>query len=356
MKLIYRATMMVVFLALVIPVSAKAEIKEGSLEMGVFGGYNLFPNSQNLKNRPVFGGRFGYNLTKHFGFEGAIEFISTAVADPALTGAVKGQFRSPIDAVALTFYHVDAVYHFLPDGKFNPFVLIGLGGANYSPTISTHNMAALNIGVGAKYWMTENVALRFDVRDFMPAETFQWLYPNISATVGITIALGGHTQKEISAAEAEPKQEPKVVVIEAEPKAEEQAVVVAAEADEQIVVLAFDDVHFGFNDSTLTEEAKVILTKNMTILKKNPKAKIRIAGFTSASGTEEYNQKLSERRASAVKDYLVKENVVKPNRLSTIGYGQTRPAMYEKHMLKNRRSYTKASTANRRVLFEVVVD
>ena len=153
---------------------------------------------------------------------------------------------------------------------------------------------------------------------------------------------------------AEMKAEEPVVVLVSEPKAEEKIVVLASEpkAEEKVIVLALEDIHFDFDKSTLTKEAQVILKRNIRILKENPKAKVRIAGYTSASGTEEYNQKLSERRAKAVEEYLIKEGVVAPDMLTTIGYGKTRPAMHE---AAPKSIYSKAAKANMRVLFEIVV-
>jgi outer membrane protein OmpA-like peptidoglycan-associated protein len=125
-----------------------------------------------------------------------------------------------------------------------------------------------------------------------------------------------------------------------------------AAAEPKIIVLAFEDVHFDFDKSTLKPEAQTILKRNIQILKDNPKAQVRIAGYTSAAGTEEYNQKLSERRARAVQEYLVNEGIITPDRLSTIGYGETNPAVYE---AAPKEIYSKAAKANMRVLFEIVV-
>ena len=94
---------------------------------------------------------------------------------------------------------------------------------------------------------------------------------------------------------AEPE---KVVILVSEPRVEEQVVVAAAEP--KIIVLAFEDIHFDFDKSALTPEAKAILKRNIQVLKDNPKAKVRLAGYTSASGTDAYNQALSERRSAAV--------------------------------------------------------
>ncbi len=142
----------------------------------------------------------------------------------------------------------------------------------------------------------------------------------------------------------------KVVVLATEPMVEEK--VVAAAAEEKVIILAFEDVHFDFDKSTLKPEAQTILKKNIQLLKDNPKSKVRIAGYTSASGTEAYNQKLSERRAKSVQEYLINEGGIAPERLSTIGYGETNPAMYE---AAPKELYSKAAKANMRVLFEISV-
>lgn len=150
---------------------------------------------------------------------------------------------------------------------------------------------------------------------------------------------------------AEPQVEEKVIAAVAEPKVAEKAVVAAA-ATPKIVILAFEDVHFDFDKATLKPEAQEILKRNVQLLRDNPKAKVRVAGYTSASGTPAYNQGLSERRASAVQEYLVNEGIITRDRLSTIGYGETNPAMYE---AAPKELYSKAAKANMRVLFEVIV-
>ena len=125
-----------------------------------------------------------------------------------------------------------------------------------------------------------------------------------------------------------------------------------AAAEPKIIVLAFEDVHFDFDQSTLTPEAQTILKRNIQVLKDNPKAQVRVAGYTSASGTEEYNQKLSERRAKAVQKYLISEGIITPDRLTTIGYGESNPAVHE---AAPKELYSAAAKANMRVLFEIVV-
>jgi OOP family OmpA-OmpF porin len=372
MKAMYRAALMVAAFVFLLPLSARSEIKAGSVEMGVFGGYNFFETAQNLENRPVFGGRVGYNFTRYFGIEGAGEYIRTRVDDKEKMWTKEGQFTSPIDGVDLTFYHLNLVYHFIPEGKVNPFVLVGFGGAHYRPERSTKDMAAFNVGLGAKYWLTDNIALRFDVQDYMVTEIMQETYHNVGVTLGLTFAFGGAAKSSPAAvakyeAKAEPQSEAKpeprptppppeprvvekVIIFVAEPKVEERVMVAAAEP--KVIILAFEDVHFDFDKSTLKPDAQTILKRNIHLLKDNPNAKVRVAGYTSAAGTEAYNQKLSERRARAVEEYLINEGVITRDRLSTIGYGETNPAVYE---AAPKEIYSPAAKENMRVLFEIIV-
>ncbi len=129
-------------------------------------------------------------------------------------------------------------------------------------------------------------------------------------------------------------------------------IVVDQNTAEIVTVLALEDIHFEFGKSELTPEAKEILKRNVQLLAENPKARVRIAGYTSAAGTEDYNQKLSVRRADAVRTYLIKENIISPARLTEIGYGETNPAKYE---VNPSNIDSKAAKANMRVLFEISV-
>ena len=120
--------------------------------------------------------------------------------------------------------------------------------------------------------------------------------------------------------------------------------------DEKVVV--FGDAHFNFGQSTLSQEAKTLLEKDVQAMKENPQTNVRMAGYTSAQGSEEINQQLSERRANAVRDYLIEQGIA-PERITVIGYGRTRPAVYE---VTPADINSKEAKANMRVLFEVVVD
>lgn len=88
-------------------------------------------------------------------------------------------------------------------------------------------------------------------------------------------------------------------------------------------------IPFEFDDHTLTREGKSILDKNIEILAEHPEIKLNIEGHASAKGPLDYNQKLSEKRAQAVRDYIISKGKIPEDRLTTVGYGKTRPLVIE---------------------------
>jgi peptidoglycan-associated lipoprotein len=84
------------------------------------------------------------------------------------------------------------------------------------------------------------------------------------------------------------------------------------------------DVFFDFDKSVIREDGKQALEGDIQWLKANPDARILIEGHCDERGTNEYNLALGERRAKAVRDYLVAAGI-DPKRISTISYGEERP-------------------------------
>jgi len=81
---------------------------------------------------------------------------------------------------------------------------------------------------------------------------------------------------------------------------------------------------FDTNSSYIKVEAHPLLDEVVTILEKNPQIEVEIQGYADNTGTADYNQWLSERRAKRVMDYLMTKGIV-PERLQAKGYGSTRP-------------------------------
>ena len=93
---------------------------------------------------------------------------------------------------------------------------------------------------------------------------------------------------------------------------------------EGIVILFKEKVLFGFDRSDLTGSAQTNLDKLVNVLQKYPDTDIQIIGHTDNKGTDEYNQGLSERRASSVASYL-RTKGISSSRLTTKGMGESDP-------------------------------
>jgi outer membrane protein OmpA-like peptidoglycan-associated protein len=83
-------------------------------------------------------------------------------------------------------------------------------------------------------------------------------------------------------------------------------------------------VLFDFNKYTLKPDAQVKLAKVSGILLAYPNLKLQVEGYTDDIGTDDYNQKLSEERADAVRGFLVGQSVTDAN-ITAQGYGKSDP-------------------------------
>jgi outer membrane protein OmpA-like peptidoglycan-associated protein len=111
---------------------------------------------------------------------------------------------------------------------------------------------------------------------------------------------------------------------------------------EGIVVEFSSNVLFNLNKSDLSADAKINLDKLVTVLNTYPDTNIEIQGHTDSSGSDAYNQTLSEKRSGAVSTYLVSKSILS-QRVSTKGFGETAP--------KNDNATEEGRAQNRRVEF-----
>jgi len=408
-------------LVLVLAAPAFAENQSGTFTLSPFTGGMMFDNKKHMDDGQINGLRAGYNFTSSLGAEGFLGYVQS---EARLVG------DKPVD-----FYHygIDLLYHFSPDRDFVPFIAAGLGVAQSNgpsaPGVSNHALGAFDFGAGIKYFVSDTVALRGDVREVLFRETGS-VRNNMELMIGLTFLLGAEKK---AVAKTRDTTAPEVVCTSPDSGVTGVAIdrnVTATFSEEMsrstittstftvkhgttpvsgrvtfagttatfnpaselekgtlytatiaagvkdlsgnalensyvwsfttvpapkvmpAVLISLEDSHFTFDSSALSENGKTILNYNARILKENPKMQIRIAGYASASGAKEYNQKLSEQRATAVKNYLVKEGGIAPDRLTKIGYGETRPVEYEP-VPSN--IYSEAAKANQRVLFEIIV-
>jgi OOP family OmpA-OmpF porin len=271
------------------------------------------------------GGAISYPLAGHFQSQG---INLDLVARMFLTNALALTSR-----LGVTYNDTDARLDFQAPIDLNAY------------NTSKHYMKQ-KFGVGFEYQMSKNFAMRADLERYRMDEMWgdQGDFKLLS--------MGFVYQYDRQTPYYEPTPAPTPTASQPAEQPYQEPSQPAPMSTVQPLRVELSDVHFAFDQSELTAETKAILAKHVEVLKQQPNSQVQIAGYTSASGTEEYNQQLSERRANAVKQYLITEGGLDSSRLTNLGYGETDPAEVETTPTDLRSS---AALANMRVLFLVNV-
>jgi OOP family OmpA-OmpF porin len=303
MKAVMRVLLVIVLS--VLSTTAFAQIKPGAFNIGPNVGAGWFEGNQDLDTGLNIGLRGGYDFTKHWGIEATFNWIPTryeyyeAVVGPQ--GLVSLTEHSPRTNVFN--YRIEGIYHFYIKSapRLVPFLTAGIGGQSIDYTSgdkSDKTRFAPAYGAGLKYFLTERIALRGDVRHVLPIGS---VYNNLEVTMGLAYYFGA---KKAAAAPEPPPPPPEKEMF-----------------DERVRL----NVEFDFDKSNIRPEYHDELKKVGDFMNKYPETNIVLEGHTDSRGSEEYNQKLSQRRVDSVKNYIIEKFNIDEKRLTTVGYGETRP-------------------------------
>ena len=92
-----------------------------------------------------------------------------------------------------------------------------------------------------------------------------------------------------------------------------------------------DNIFYDFDKATLRPESAEALDKLITLLNENPNVTIELSSHTDNRGSDQYNERLSQRRAESVVNYLI-EHGIAADRLSPVGYGEKKPKVIKKKL------------------------
>jgi len=262
----------------------------------------------------------GYQFNKNFALEGGYfnlgEFTFSADTIPAGTLDAKIKLRG---------YNLDLV-GFLPlNEKLSAFGRLGVTYAETKDSFSGTGLVIVNddsnsarntnpkIGLGLQYALNEHVDMRFEAERYHLDNSFGDKDNIDLISVGVVYRFGEKTHTAPAPKIVEPVRQP--VAVEPPPPAPKF----------KKYTLSATEL-FAFNsDKVNTPQPKLVEISNALKESDAPKH-IVIVGYSDRLGSDEYNKKLSERRAIAVKNYIV-SNGVDADRLKVEGKGEADPVV-----------------------------
>ncbi|MDP2854234.1 MAG: OmpA family protein [Smithellaceae bacterium] len=326
-------SLVVILLLMLVVATGYAQVKAGSVNITPTIGMYKFEGNEDLQSTIALGLRLGYNFTKYIGVEGYAHYVPTAI----LWG---GGQTSDIKFVG---YGIEGIVNLLPDSRFVPFLAVGVGGAHYSnafemTTEDKRDKITADYGAGVKYFLSDSFALRADVRHIIP---FRDTHSNLLATVGLTLAFGGAKKAVASAPEpvapppvvqeVKPQAAAPVVVEEIKPQAAAPVVVQEVKPQPRVAKEIVEkgrttlNVLFDFDKSSIKKNAFTDINDLVAVMKQYTDLNVTIEGHTDSKGSAAYNKKLSQRRADAIKKYMVEKGGIDAKRLNAKGFGLEKP-------------------------------
>jgi OmpA-OmpF porin, OOP family len=266
--------------------------------------------------------RFGKKISDHWDVQAGGSY---ARANEDLGQGGSGKYKQ-------TLIGVDALYMMSRD-KLRPFLLVGVGAARNnvdyklagSSVGGSQTSWMANAGVGVQYAINDQFGIQADVRHVLSeADTVNRndkVVGNTYLNVGAIFNFGAPAQVAV----AEPVLPSQAAPIAPVEKAPEPVVpaAVCKPTFETITVSA--EKLFGFDKYDLKYDGKVELDAAAQKLIENTDVDlVLVTGHTDRIGSDAYNQKLSERRANTVKEYLISQGV-DASRLKSVGKGESEP-------------------------------
>jgi OOP family OmpA-OmpF porin len=303
-------------------------------------GYNYQDNSRDTENAMFGAIGVGKHITKEWSLEGQLNWQNPRQNDSEdLRWSQYG-------------FSLDLRRHFIAEGRnWNPYLLMGLGYQRAeeefdafpnpdSPGKRKDGNLAGKFGIGlqgdlGRVDLRTELAVRFDMDgsavDARGQDLNQSQFSDVLASVGVVIPLGPEPAAPVAPAPAAPScadmDSDGDGVNDCNDKCPGSQAGQTIGPDGCPVPVSIDlkGVNFDYDKSTLRPDAVEILNQAIDILKRYPDLKVEVAGHTDSRGTDAYNQKLSERRAKAVYDYLTSNGVDASRLVGPNGYGESRP-------------------------------
>jgi len=292
---------------------------QGAVEIEGFAKKEYYDSDRNFKNDGnLFGGSVGYFLTDDVELRLAYDGVPTVRSDSGHN--IQGADHPPVARSPPPH----------PPPMLRPYVSAGFSDQSIDQNGSNgrNRSTFANVGGGAKLYFTDNFYARAGVEAQYNIDqgNTEW-----APSVGIGVNFGGGSKPAPA-----PVPAPEVCsdsdndgVCDNVDKCPDTPANVTVDADGcpavAEVVRVELDVKFDFDKSVVKPNSYGDIKNLADFMKQYPSTSTTVEGHTDSVGPDAYNQKLSERRANAVKQVLTNQYGVESSRVQSVGYGESRP-------------------------------
>jgi OOP family OmpA-OmpF porin len=307
-------TLALAALVLCFPSIASAQMEEKTLHLSIMGGAIFPSNDAGLDNGAAFALGLGYNFTKNFGLEIMGHYAPSVDEDNDEPGTISNDHD-------ILLGRLNALWHFDTGTNFTPYITAGIGAGSISGGGANYDSFTYNAGLGFKYFFDETVALRVEATNVWYAEKIddrdndRFYSPVVTA--GLTFQFGGGPGCIDPDGDG---------VCEPYDKCPGTPAGYRVDADGCPITVSITlDVKFDFDKAVVKPQYRSEVERAATFLNQHPGSTAVVEGHTDSVGNDAYNQRLSERRANSVRQYLVSQFGISPSRVTAVGYGEARP-------------------------------
>lgn len=295
-------------------------------------GYNIAEGNIEIDNQKLVGAEAQFNNVNSI-LKPELSVLYTN-ADYDIPGAV--------DVLSTNIYRIalNGVYEYQKMGFLTPLAKIGMGYETMNAKYSDNKDSMFgDIGVGAKVPFTDSIALKLEAVYMIKDNSNRW-DNNVALLAGLNFAFGEKAQAAPAPVAAPIVAAPVVVAPVVTPKPVDgdddhdgvknsidkcPNTPAGAKVDaDGCPVLVNLHINFPSDSHVVSKESYGHAQTFADFLKMYPNYKAKIVGHTDSTATTAYNQKLSEKRAAAVKVLLVKDGA-KATQITTSGMGETKP-------------------------------
>lgn len=298
-------------------------------------GYQNFDNNRDLERAASYGIGLGYVIDPRWTVETWWQETNTDVDGSS----------TDVDA---TEYRLDGLYHLASDSNWKPFIVAGIGDMTFDPQGGDDSdETRVNLGVGLKNALSENLDFRGDVRLFNGLDSEQ---TDMGLLLALTYKLGHTAATPAPAPVAMPVDTDGDGVYDDQDQCPDTAKNLKVDANGCPIKLSEAveiklEVKFANNSAVVNSQYSNEIKRVADFMGKYDATVVEIQGHTDSRGEASYNKSLSQKRANAVAKVLVSEHGIAADRVTAVGYGEANPTASNDAI--------EGRAANRRVVAEV---